>query len=117
MAISSDGNFRFEGPMTAGVPGSLGPSACFRTHGIDVMITSEPLQMKDQNIFRVVGIEAAEKQIVVVKSMQHFRGAFEPIAEEVLVTDAGGLCTPDVTLRNYEYLRRPVFPLDTVHYG
>ncbi len=110
----SDGFFTYEGPMLAGVSGALGPSVCFQTHGIDVMITTEPFQMHDQNLFRAVGIEPSEKAIVVVKSMQHFRGAFEPIASQVLVTDAGGLCTPDVALRAYKNLRRPVFPLDDI---
>lgn len=111
MALS-DGNFVYAGPMFTGLPGALGPSVCFRIQGIDVMIVSENYQMLDQNMFRAVGIEPTEKSIVVVKSMQHFRGAFGPIASEVIVTDAGGLCTPDVARRDYRNLRRPVFPLD-----
>jgi len=112
VAALSEGHFTYEGPMLAGVTGELGPSVCFRTHGIDVMITTAPFQMHDQNLFRAVGVEPSEKAIVVVKSMQHFRGAFEPIASQVIVTDAGGLCTPDVTLRTYKNLRGPIFPLD-----
>ena len=116
MALS-DGQFTYEGPMLAGAPGAMGPSACLRVAGIDVLITSERIQLLDQNLFRAVGIEPSEKAVVVVKSMQHFRGAFAPIASEILVTDACGLCSPDVTLRNYENLRRPVFPLDDVDAG
>ena len=108
----SDGEFIYEGPMSTGLSGSLGPSVCFRTAGIDVLIVSENVQMKDINIFRAVDIEPAEKAIVVVKSMQHFRAAFEPIADEVLVVDAGGLCTPDINSRTYKNIRHPVFPLD-----
>lgn len=111
MAVS-DGDFTYEGPMFTGLRGAPGASVCFRIKGIDVMIVSENYQMLDQNIFRAVGIEPTEKSIVVVKSMQHFRGAFGPIAAKVLVTDAGGLCTPDVTRRAYRHLRRPAFPLD-----
>ncbi|WP_170575929.1 M81 family metallopeptidase [Ruegeria atlantica] len=113
----SDGKFVFEGPMNAGVPSSMGTSVCFRASGVDVLISSKRIQMHDKNMFRAVGIEPAERAIVVVKSMQHFRQAFEPIASEVLVTDAGGLCTPNVTLRNYKNLRRPVFPLDEIDAG
>lgn len=108
----SDGQFTYEGPMFTGVPSTLGTSVCFRTNGIDVLIASKRVQMRDLNIFRAVGIEPAEKSVVVVKSMQHFRGAFAPIAREILVTDGGGLCTPNVALRDYKNLRRPVFPLD-----
>lgn len=110
----SDGKFFFEGPLWSGLPGSTGLSVCFRIEGIDVMIVSENLQMLDQNIFRAVGIEPAAKSILAVKSMQHFRGAFAPIASRILVVDAGGLCTPNVARRTYRQLRRPVFPLDTI---
>jgi len=110
----SDGVFRFEGPLWSGLPGSTGLSVCLRVAGVDVMVVSENMQMLDLNMFRAVGIEAAQKSIVALKSMHHFRGAFEPIAERVLVVDAGGLCTPDVTRRRYRRLRRPVFPLDVI---
>ncbi len=114
MAIS-DGRFKFEGPMFTGLPSSTGQSVCLRVQGLDIMIVSDRMQMLDRNIFRVVGIEPTEKSILAVKSMQHFKGAFAPIASQVIVTDAGGLCTPDVTSRNYERLRRPVFPLDQIN--
>lgn len=114
MAIS-DGRFKFEGPMFTGLPGSTGQSVCLRVQGLDIMIVSDRMQMLDRNIFRVVGIEPTEKSILAVKSMQHFKGAFAPIASQIIITDAGGLCTPDVTARNYERLRRPIFPLDKIN--
>lgn len=114
MAIS-DGRFRFEGPMFTGLPGSTGQSVCLRVQGLDIMIVSDRMQMLDRNIFRIVGIEPTEKSILAVKSMQHFKGAFAPIASQVIITDAGGLCTPDVSLRTYTRLRRPVFPLDPIN--
>ncbi|WP_281967805.1 M81 family metallopeptidase [Roseovarius nanhaiticus] len=113
MAIS-DGRFKFEGPMFTGLPGSTGLSVCLRVQGLDIMIVSDRMQMLDCNVFRVVGIEPKEKSILAVKSMQHFKGAFAPIASQVIVTDAGGLCSPDVTSRTYARLRRPVFPLDQI---
>ncbi|RKF17291.1 M81 family peptidase [Roseovarius spongiae] len=113
MALSP-GDFTFEGPMFTGLPGSTGQSACLRVDGLDIMLVSDRMQMLDRNIFRVVGIEPTERSVLAVKSMQHFKGAFAPMASEIIVTDAGGLCTPDVTLRNFERLRRPIFPLDPV---
>ena len=111
MAVS-DGTFVFEGPMFTGLPGTCGKSVCLRVAGLDIMIVSERMQMLDKNIFRVVGIEPADKAILAVKSMQHFKGAFGPIAARMIVTDAGGLSSPDLGRRNYARLRRPVFPLD-----
>jgi microcystin degradation protein MlrC len=80
--------------------------------GLEILLTSERMQMLDKNIFRAGGIEPDDKSILVVKSMQHFRAAFELGSEEIIVTDAGGLCTPDVTSRIYNNIRRPVYPLD-----
>jgi microcystin degradation protein MlrC len=111
MAIS-DGRFVFEGPMFTGLPGTCGRSVCLRVDGLDIMIVSERMQMLDKNIFRAVGIEPTDKAILAVKSMQHFKGAFGPIAARMIVTDAGGLSSPDLTRRPYTHLRRPVFPLD-----
>lgn len=111
----SNGTFTYDGPMFTGLPGSTGLSVCLRVQGIDIMIVSDRTQMLDQNIFRVVGIEPKGKSVLAVKSMQHFKGAFGPIASDIIVTDAGGLCTPDVGRRCYTRLRRPVFPLDEVN--
>ena len=49
---------------------------------------------------------------MVVKSSQHFRAAFEPIAGEVIVCDSGALCAPDCTVLPYQKVPRPIFPLD-----
>jgi microcystin degradation protein MlrC len=111
----SDGTFVFEGPMFTGLPGTTGQSVCLRVQGLDIMIVSERMQMLDKNIFRVVGIEPTEKSLLAVKSMQHFKGAFAPIASEIMITDAGGLSTPDVKSRTYLRLRRPIFPLDEIN--
>ena len=46
--------------------------------------------------------------------MQHFKGAFGPMASEIIVTDAGCLSSPNLRQRNYVRLRPPVFPLDDV---
>lgn len=108
----NNGDFVFEGPMYRGLPGQLGKCACLKVGGLEILLVSERMQMLDKNIFRAAGIEPDNKSILVVKSMQHFRAAFEPKAEEVIVTDAGGLSTPDVTSRTYTKVRRPVFPLD-----
>ena len=46
--------------------------------------------------------------------MQHFRAAFEPIAETVLICDSGALSTPDPQNRTYAKVRWPIHPLDPI---
>jgi microcystin degradation protein MlrC len=106
------GDYRGEGPMMAGMKGSFGASAVIRIGGIDVLVISNPAQMLDTGQFRAFGIHPERCRSVTVKSMQHFRASFEPIAGEVIVADSGALCTPDLTKLPYRRARRPIFPLD-----
>lgn len=68
--------------------------------------------MLDQQQFKSFGIVPQEKAVVALKSMQHFRAAFEPIAGRVIVCDRGALSTPRYDRRTYRNVTRPIFPLD-----
>jgi microcystin degradation protein MlrC len=111
---TSDGRFRYEGPMHQGMDGNLGPTAVLRVGGIDVIVDSYNVQVLDRAIFASQGIDPRARSVVAVKSMHHFRGAFAPIASAILVADCGALCSPDPRKRVYRKLRRPVYPLDSV---
>lgn len=108
----SDGAYIGDGPMMGGLAGTWGPTAVLRVGGIEILVVSFPQQMLDLQQFRTFGIDPAAKQVVAVKSMQHFRAAFEPIAGKVIVCDSGALCTPDLSKLTYVKVRRPMFPLD-----
>ena len=108
----SDGNLIGDGPMIGGLPFSFGPSVVFRVGGVDILVTTERGQMLDQQQFRAFGIDPTAKSVIALKSMQHFRAAFEPIAARVIVCDSGALSTPRAHLRPYRRVPRPIFPLD-----
>ena len=101
-----------DGPMKNGQRMNFGPTCVLRVDGIDVLVVTEPVQMYDQQQFRAFGIDPGAKAVVGLKSMQHFRAAFEPMAEKVIVCDSGALCTQDVTKLPYRNVLRPLYPLD-----
>lgn len=107
-----NGDYIGDGPINGGLKDSFGPSAVIRTGGIDILITSLARQMLDLQQLKTYGIYPEKKQVVAIKSMQHFRAAFEPIASEVVVCDSGALCTPQYEKMPYKNVRRPIFPLD-----
>lgn len=109
----SDGDYVGDGPMLGGLHASWGPCAVLRVGGIEILVTTIRAQMNDLQQFRAFGIDPAAKRVVGLKSMQHFRAAFEPIAGKVIVCDSGALCTPDLTRLPYRRVRRPIFPLDS----
>jgi microcystin degradation protein MlrC len=111
----SDGSFRNDGPMNAGVETSMGPTAVLRIGGIDVVTISNRIQTIDLQVFLSQGIDPRTKSVVVVKSVQHFRAAYAPIAREILLVDSGGICSPDITRLKFTKLRRPIWPLDGIN--
>ncbi len=51
----------------------------------------------------------------MVKSVQHYKAAFAPLAREIVLVDSGGICSPDLSRLNFTRLRRPIWPLDGVN--
>jgi microcystin degradation protein MlrC len=93
---------------------SMGPTAVLRIGGVEVVTVSSRLQTTDLQVFLSQGIDPRRRRVLVVKSVQHFRAAYAPIAGDIAVVDSGALCSPDVHRFAYTKLRRPVFPLDDV---
>jgi microcystin degradation protein MlrC len=108
----SDGTYTGNGPILGGITHSFGPTAVLRVQGIDILVVTQPGQMLDLQQVLTFGIDPARLRFLVVKSMQHFRAAFEPVAGKVIVCDSGALATPQAHLRPYMRVRRPVWPLD-----
>ncbi|MBV8392089.1 MAG: M81 family metallopeptidase [Alphaproteobacteria bacterium] len=111
----SDGAFRNDGPMNAGVAGNMGPTAVLRIGGIDVITISNRVQTTDLQVFLSQGIYPRLKDVLVVKSVQHFRAAYAPIAREIVLVDTGGICSPDISRLKFTKLRRPIWPFDGVN--
>ncbi len=110
----SNGRFIAHGPMGGGVERDYGPSMVFRVGGIDIILITNNGQAVDLGQFTSLGLDPARYTTVAVKSMQHFRAAFEPIAREVILVDTGALCSETYTPELFDKVRRPVWPIDEI---
>ena len=109
----TDGKFTLEGPMQAGIPIDMGPSALIKVGGVQVVIASRRYQNFDRMYFKSFDVKLDELAVIAVKSSQHFRAAYGDLASEIVVVDDGnGITTEDVRSRHYKELRRPIFPID-----
>jgi microcystin degradation protein MlrC len=108
------GRFIAYGPMGGGIERNYGPSMVFRVGGIDIIVITNNGQAVDLGQFTSLGIDPTRYRTVAVKSMQHFRAAFEPIAREVVLVDTGALCSEIYTPELFTKVRRPVWPLDPI---
>lgn len=114
-----NGEMTCKGPMLTGYKLALGPMALLRSGGVGVVVSTKRMQPNDQEPFRHVGIEPASQRIVALKSSVHFRAAFEPIAQDVLVVESPGAMIVDPVKLPFTRLRAglrmrplgPAFPL------
>jgi microcystin degradation protein MlrC len=112
LILISNGDYVGKGAMAGGLHASFGPTAVIRVEGIDILVVSISNQILDLEQFRTFGIEPTSKALIGLKSMQHFRADFEPIAGKVIVCDSQSLCTTDYARMNFRKIPRPIFPLD-----
>lgn len=109
----TNGQLTFEGPMNAGSKIDMGPSVVLRIGDIDTLITSGRFQLYDQMFFKHARIDLASKSVIAVKSSNHFRAAFAPIASEIVCVDTGdGITSYNFKEMPFRKIRRPVYPLD-----
>jgi microcystin degradation protein MlrC len=110
-----DVTFTNTGPMGRGGSTRLGQTAVLESgpNGeIEIVVTTNRVQVLDPELFRAVGIPPEQRRALVVKSSVHFRAGFEPIASEIIEVDAPGLASPNIFRFPFEHVRRPIWPLD-----
>ena len=101
----ADGPFALTGPMMRGNTADLGKVARLRIGGVAIVVAEGRTQCLDQAYFRHAGIEPAEHRVVVVKSTNHYRADFAPIAERIVEVDAPGLSSMNPAALPFARLR------------
>jgi microcystin degradation protein MlrC len=79
--------------------------------GLHLLLVSVRCQVISPDAFTGLGLTLTDKQLVVVKSIQHFHAAFAPLAKAVFYASTPGAISPDFSAipyrrRNLEYWPR-----------
>lgn len=117
VAAITDGEFQNTGPMGTGSENHLGRTVhlrCGEGDGVSVLVTEHRLQPLDAEIWRHAGIQPERLDVLVVKSTNHYRADYEPMASEVIQVNSIGLVAMDPRNFEFEHVRRPQFPLDAM---
>jgi microcystin degradation protein MlrC len=90
----------------------LGPIAVVRVAGteIDIILNTNRAQTFEHNIFSNAGIDPRAKDILLVKSTNHFSASFSQIASELIYIDAPNYYPSDPRKTVYRKLDRPLWP-------
>lgn len=91
---------------------TLGPTAVIRLEGttIDVILNTNRTQTFEPDIFSNMGIDPQAKDVLLVKSTNHFHAGFEPVAAEIIYIDAGAPYPSNPKKTNYRKLEREIWP-------
>lgn len=111
----TDGRYVRTGPMKTGRQQDFGRCVLFQCgadRGVNVIVTEQRHQPYDTELWRHVGVQPERLDAIAVKSSNHYRGAYEPIASRVIPVDSPGLNVVDPARLDYERVRRPIFPVD-----
>jgi microcystin degradation protein MlrC len=108
--ISSDG-IQYCGEGAGRATFALGEAAALRVEGIEVVVNSLRVQTFSPEAFTSMGVEPTDKQILVVKSMQHFHAGFAPIAADIRYVAAPGATLPRFDQLPYRRINCGMWPL------
>lgn len=108
----TDGEFLVTGPMATGSIVRMGRTAVLDTGSMQIVVSEGRSEPYDLGVFTHCGIDPRAKRYVIIKSRQHFRAGFEPIARHIVMCDGDGCCASDLALLKYENIVRPLYPFD-----
>jgi microcystin degradation protein MlrC len=95
-----------------GFRSELGKLARLQIAGIDVVVGAKRMQVVDPAVFLLNGIDVSRCKLVVVKSSQHFRAGFEPVAKAIITADCPGYTTLNIAYFDRHRAPGPMWPLD-----
>ncbi|WP_274629499.1 M81 family metallopeptidase [Arvimicrobium flavum] len=91
---------------------TLGPSAVVRIEGteVDIILNTNRTQTFEPDVFSNIGIDPLKKDLLLVKSTNHFYAGFAPIAAEIIYVTAPSSYPSAPRVTDYRKLNRKIWP-------
>jgi microcystin degradation protein MlrC len=111
--LISDGRWtaRARGYNT-GITTAMGRAAVLEVGQVQILVAERSSMTVDPELFRSHGIDPSYCNVVVVKSPNGFRAAYEPIAKGIFLVDTPGVSTANFARLPFKKIQRPLYPLD-----
>jgi len=113
----SDGRFQLEDihshlASMSGLAIEMGDSAVVRHAGVTILLTSRRTPPFDLGQWRSQGIIPEQLSVIGVKAAVAHRRVYNPIASAHYAAETPGPCSSNLRTFPFQYVSRPVFPLD-----
>lgn len=99
--FAGEKSYRGTGEVRKGKLVRLGPTAVLDANGVVVTVTTSNSTAIDLDPFIQFGMRAQDFDIIVLRSKTHFRAAYEPAAEEIILVDTPDWGPADLTTLPY----------------
>ncbi|SEO33203.1 Microcystin degradation protein MlrC, contains DUF1485 domain [Salinihabitans flavidus] len=107
----TDGRFRNAGPMEAGRPTELGPTALLCAGPLRVIVTATAQSPNDVNYFTLQGIDLDKVPVLLAKAKNHFMAALGPAFDAVVQVDTPGPAMADASALPFRHVPPDRFQL------
>lgn len=100
-------------PGYGGLMVGFGDLAAVQVGAVTLVLSTLRSQAFSPEIFAAVGVEIADQRVLVVKSTQHFRSGFDPVAARTFYVDTPGALSFNFPAVPYVKAPRTLWPLST----
>ena len=97
-------------PGYGGLQVAFGDLAAVQIGDVTIVLASKRSQAFSPGVFAAVGVDLAAKRAAVVKSTQHFRAGFDPIATRTFYVNTPGALSLDFARIPYRKAPRDLWP-------
>jgi microcystin degradation protein MlrC len=106
------GKFKFGGGAAANLEANMGQCAVVKIGTIFLLVMENPTFTGDPAMYRSVGLEPAEADLVLVKSANQFRAEYEKLSKRIYILDTPGASTANLRSLPFRRIPRPMYPFN-----
>ncbi len=106
--------YTYEGEITSKEVTDYGKTLIVEHDGIKLVVSDLPMSLDDPNDYRDLGLKIMKADIVVVKNLFPFRYMYLLQNRKTINVITPGLSNIRVEELDYQYIPRPIYPLDDV---
>lgn len=107
-----DGKFYLGGGYAKNTEANMGRCVVLEIGTLSLLISEKPTFSGDPGMYRSMGLEPAQADIVMVKSANQFRADYEKLSNRMFILDTPGVSPANIKTLTYRKLNRPFYPFD-----
>ncbi|WP_028550678.1 M81 family metallopeptidase [Paenibacillus sp. UNC451MF] len=107
-----DGRFFLKGGYAKNTEAFMGRCVVFDIGRISVLITERATFSGDPSMYRSMGLEPCEADLVMVKSANQFRVDYGKMTRHIYILDTPGYSTANIKALSFRKIARPFYPFD-----